>query len=369
MFLQSASILFVRAVLARNGRLLLVTLSSCAVAAVVATFQYSVYTSFLRASAVMPDALGGDFWVTSATVECFDFPDHFNEDYADAVAHFVPGATFRRVVVGFATWRSPLGRRGNVVVVGVDGSGLSDNGFIADASDLARLDLAPMASTGMQQASISNTTLHLEHVVTTVPTFLGAPYLILPFDRAREILGIDATGTSFLIGHSERNPSELAAVGALVAEAFPDITLVSARDFSASSARYWQHKTGAGLAILLAAVLAAVLMAILLSNGVLRFVQHYHHDLVSLLGHGATQRDITLIVAMIATLIAIVTMATAMLATPVMISAFQPLLPWVAFRHTDVIVPLLAVLLSLAVALVAARRAIAAFAPDIVFRS
>jgi uncharacterized Tic20 family protein len=317
----------------------------------------------------MPDALGGDFWVTSATVECFDFPNHFNEDYAAAVARYVPGATFRRVVVGFATWRSPLGRRGNVVVVGVDGTGLSDHGFTADASDLSRLDLTPIASAGMQLASVSDTTLQLEKVVSSVPTFLGAPYIVLPLDRAREVLGLDANSTSFLIGHFDGPSPDLDFVGAQVAKAFPDIALISAQAFSNSSARYWQHKTGAGLAILLAAVLAALLMAILLSNGVLRFVQHYHHDLVSLLGHGATQRELTLIVAMIATLIAGVTMTMAVLVAPVIIAAFHPLLPWVTFQLADTVVPLVAVLLSLGSAIIAARRAISAFAPDVVFRS
>jgi len=367
----SAPLLFVRAVLVRDGRFLLVTLTACAVAAVVAMFQYSVYTSFLRSSAVVPRLLGGDFWVTAATVECFDFPDPFNEDYAAAVARYVPGASFRRVVVGFASWRSPLGRRGNVVVVGLDDSGLPDDGFIADRSDLARLDLRPAAPARLQLASISDTTLHLEAVVTSLPTFLGAPYVLLPLDRAREVLGMDASTTSFLIGRlpGGRRSGDLATTTAEVARALPDIARVSAPEFAESSARYWQRKTGAGLAILLAAVLAALLMAILLSNGVLRFVQRYHHDLVSLLGHGATQREITRIVAAIATLIAAVTLVTAMLATPLLIAGFRPLLPWVAFHPADALLPMAAVLLSLGVALLAARRAIAAFAPDVVFRS
>jgi hypothetical protein len=90
---------------------------------------------------------------------------------------------------------------------------------------------------------------------------------------------------------------------------------------------------------------------------------------VSLLGHGANQRELTMIVAMIATLIALVTMTMAVLATPVIIAAFQPLLPWVTFQLADTSVPLAAVLLSLGSAIIAARRAISAFAPDVVFRS
>ena len=110
-------------------------------------------------------------------------------------------------------------------------------------------------------------------------------------------------------------------------------------------------------------------MAILLSNGVLRFIQRYHHDLVSLLGHGASQREITAIVAVVASLVAMVTSTVALLATPLLILVFRPLLPWVSFHASDAVIPLLAVLGALLIALVAARRAIAAFGPDVVFRS
>lgn len=361
--------LFVRAVLVRDGKFLAVTLASCAVAAIVAMFQYSVYTSFLRASAVVPRMLGGDFWVTSASVECFDFPYQFSQDYEGALSRYVPGAEFRRVVFGFATWRSPLGRRGNVAVVGVDGTGLPDNGFAADRSDLARLDLSSQLSAQPQFGSISETTLHLAQTVDSLPTFLGAPYVIVPFERGRELLGMDPNSTSFLIGDFPADRPDLIAARRLTARNFPDVSMLSATDFADSSARYWKRKTGAGMAILLAAVLAGLLMAILLSNGVLRFIQRYHHDLISLLGHGANQRDITVIVGSIAVLVALFTMAAALLVTPVMIALFRPLLPWVSFRPSDAIVPLLAVLASLLVALGAARRAIANYGPDIVFRS
>lgn len=361
--------LFIRAVLARDGKFLAVTLTSCAVAAIVAMFQYSVYTSFLRASAVVPRMLGGDFWVTSASVECFDFPNHFNEDYAGALSRYVPGANFRRVVFGFATWRSPLGRRGNVAVVGVDGTGLPDNGFAADRSDLARLDLSPAHSAQQQLGSISDTTLHLARTVESLPTFLGAPYIIVPFDRGRELLRMEANSTSFLIGDFSGGRQDLVAASQMASRQFPEVTILSSGDFSTSSSRYWQRKTGAGMAILLAAVLAGLLMAILLSNGVLRFIQRYHQDLISLLGHGANQRDITVIVASIATLIALVTMAAAVVVTPIMILLFRPILPWVSFQSGDTIVPLVAILLSLIIALGTARRAIAAYGPETVFRS
>lgn len=260
------------------------------------------------------------------------------------------------------------GRRGNVAVVGVDGTGLPDTGFAVDRSDLARLDLSGTAPRPFTQASISDTTLHLARTVDTMPTFLGAPYVVVPFERGRELLRMDPSSTSFLIGSLNGQAQDLTAARQAAALRFPEVTLLASGDFQASSSRYWQNKTGAGLAILLAALLAGVLMAILLANGVLRFIQRYHQDFVSLLGHGADQRDITLIVAGIATLIAAVTMISALVVTPVMILAFRGLLPWASFNLFDALVPLSTVVVSLGVALLAARRSIAAFGPEAVFR-
>ncbi len=366
----NASLTFVSLVVKRDWRSFVVTLACCSVAALVTCFQYSVYTSFVRASAVAPRFIGGDVWVTAATVECFDFPTPINEDYAATVARFLPGATFRRAVFGFATWRSPSGRRGNVAIIGVDGAQVDDLGFIVDQADLARLDLGTVAPGGQALATISNTTLRFAGTTDQLPTFLGAPYVVVSLDRGRALLGMDPSTTSFLIGDlpgADRGHIDAATRAA--ATSFPDIALRSAADFRDSSAAYWQGKTGAGMAILLAAVLAGLLMTILLANGVLRFIQRYHHDLISLLGHGAGKRDIALIVAGIALVIAVVTLMTAIAGTPVIIRAVAPILPWTSFQWSDAIVPTCAITGALLVAMAAASSAIAGYGPEAVFRT
>jgi hypothetical protein len=194
------AILFTRTVITRDWRFLSVTMTSCAVAAIVAMYQYSVFTSFLRAGAVIPRVVGADFWVTARSVECFDFPDPISEDYGATLARYVPGAHFRRVVFGFAPWRSPLGNSGNVAIVGIDDAGLPESGFAADRSDLARLDI-PSKPARFIEASIADTTLHLSHTVDTLPTFLGAPYVLVPFEAGRRMLRMDPNSASFLIGN------------------------------------------------------------------------------------------------------------------------------------------------------------------------
>jgi hypothetical protein len=366
---RSPALLFSRTVITRDWRFLSVTMTSCAVAAVVAMYQYSVFTSFLRAGAVIPRVVGADFWVTGRSVDCFDFPNPISEDYGATLARYVPNARFRRVVFGFAPWRSPLGNSGNVAVVGIDDAGLPESGFAADQSDLARLDI-PADAGRFIEASIADTTLHLSHTVDTLPTFLGAPYVLVPFEVGRRMLRMDPNSTSFLIGNfGEGDAASFASNLPRARTEFPEVSLVSAHDFETSSSRYWQRKTGAGAAILLAAILAALLMVILLANGISRFIQRYHQDLLSLLGHGASEREIGTIIALVAVLIAVVTSIAALVVTPVAILISKPLLPWVYFRMGDVWLPLLALVAAAAFAIFNSRRSVAAFGPETVFRS
>lgn len=366
---NSAPLLFVRTVVARDWRFLSVTLVSCAVAAVVASFQYSVFTSFLRAGAVIPRTVGADFWITARTVQCFDFPDPIGEDYAATLARYVPDARFRRVVFGFVPWRSPDGRRGNVAIVGIDNSGLPDTGFAADRSDLGRLDISSKAGAYIE-ASIADTTMHLARTVDTLPTFLGAPYIMVPFETGRRLLRMDPTSTSFLIGNfGASGPRDFDRLRTLSDREFPEVSIVTASEFETSSSRYWQTKTGAGAAILLAAVLASLLMILLLANGISRFVQRYHQDLLSLLGHGADEREISTIITLVAFLIAGVTAVATLAVTPFVILATKPMLPWVGFRIVDMAMPLLAVGAAIGVSVLSSRRAVRAYGPEAVFRS
>ena len=110
-------------------------------------------------------------------------------------------------------------------------------------------------------------------------------------------------------------------------------------------------------------------MVILLVNGVLRFIQRYFHDLVSLLGHGASQRDVGFIVTGIALTIAAATLLAALVVTPLLVLGFQPMLPWVVFSASDLVAPLTGTAAALVMALLSARGSLAAFAPDAVFRT
>ena len=373
----AAPLALVRAVVRRDWRSLQVTLVACAVAAVVTAFQYQVYTSFVRAASAGPQFIGGAVWVSAGSIECFDFPGVIGEDYAGLLARYFPSSNVRRVAFGFTGWTSPTGRRGNVALIGVDGAQdaagarLADTGFMADRSDLVRLDLAGGAG---QLATLGGETMQLAGVTNRLPTFLGAPYVVTSFEQARRLLRMDPGSAAYLVfdGDTAGTTAPSAAVAGQLRAAqaqYPELTLRTQQQFTASSARYWQFKTGAGAAILLAAVLASLLMMILLANGVLRFLQRYAQDLLSMLGHGAGQREVWLVAAGIAVVVAVLTLGAMLVLTPVMIAAAQPLLPWVAFVPGDTLVPAAAMLIALFGAIISAGSAVRQYGPEAVFRT
>ncbi len=246
--MSSTALLFVRTVIVCDGRFLVTIMLSCVVAATVATFQYSVYNSFRLASAVVPRVVAADYWIHARSVASFDFPTPFTEDYAAAAAGYFPDGQTRRVAFGFVPWRSPKGQRGNVARVGIDDLGISSNGFVANSSDLSRLDLAAMGL-GRDAATVGQETLVLECVVDNLAAFLGAPYILTDFATARRLLGMDPTSVAFLAGETGGQAASDITRAKLDLEArFPDIELSNGKDFASSSADYWLNKTGAGLA-------------------------------------------------------------------------------------------------------------------------
>ncbi len=363
----SLPLFFVSRVVHKDQRFVLFTIGVCAIAATVACFQFAVFMSFLRAGSVVPRALGGDVWIVAHGVECFDFPTPYGEDYDGVVARYLPDAQFRRVIFGFSTWRSPIGNRSNVAIVGVERAGIGETSFVADRSDLARLDVT---GNGFERASIGDTTLSLANVVRSLPTFLGAPYVMADFHTARRLLGQSNVLVSYLIADFPGGlPKDFDRQRAAASLRLPELDILTRDEFARSSSLYWQRKTGAGAAILLAALLAELLMIILLVNAIGRFVQRYDRDLLSLVGHGASGRDLFKILALVAGFITTATFAIALLFSPLVVALVHPMLPWVTFEITDMPIPALGALLGFAAVIVSARHALSAHGPAAVFRN
>ena len=349
-----------------DGRSLWFSIAACAIAATVATFQAAVFTSFLAAGAAGPRFLAADAWIVERGIECFDFPTPIAEDYRGALLAELPGARIDRVVIGYAGWLSPLGERGNVALIGVDGSGLTPREFRADRSDLRRLDLK-RDQTG---ASIGGRSVELEGVTTALATFLGAPYAVMDYSSAHEILNYPTDNAAMLaVYFPDGVPHDLRDRLKRIEARYPELGAVTGSAFETSSSAYWQNKTGAGAAILLAATLAALLMGLLLVNSVGRFVQRRQSDIISMLGHGASPSQIRAVLIAMAGFLVAASLGVSLLLVPLFVQVAHPMLPWVHFSLADLAFAVIVSLLCLVASVIAASRELGRFPPDAIFRS
>ena len=347
--LGSPALLVFGAIVRRDIGLLAFSLVACGIAATVATFQFAIFTSFVAASAAAPRFLAADAWITDRGAACFDFPSPLPEGYAGPLAAILPGARFDRVVMGFASYVSPGGARGNVAVIGSDGSGLAPRAFRSDVSEAARLGLDDGG-----EASIGGVTMQAAGTTDRLATYLGAPYALLRYETAQALLGMPADTGSYLAVHfPDGVPADLKARLARIEARYPEINARTGAEFEASSAAYWQGKTGAGAAILLAAVLASLLMALLLVNDIGRFVQRREADLVSMIGHGASSGQLAVLLGLIGLLLVGASLAQVLVAVPLLDAGFA----------------LLVAALALGVAITLATSALRRFPPDAIFRS
>ena len=150
---------------------------------------------------------------------------------------------------------------------------------------------------------------------------------------------------------------------------FPELGARTGAQFEASSSAYWQNKTGAGAAILLAAALASLLMGLLLINSVGRFVQRRQSDIISMLGHGASPSQIRAVLLAMAGFLVAAALGAALLMVPLMIRIAHPLLPWVHFSFADLVFVIVVSALCLIASVIAASRELGRFPADAIFRS
>lgn len=361
----AAAWLMLSAIARRDGRPLIGAILAAGIAASVATYQFAVYSSFLRAGAAAPGHFDAAVWISAHSVECFDFPTPFSADYDPAIRAYLPGATVRRLAFGFAPYIAPDGRRGNVAIIAADDTGLAPRHFLSDRSDRVRLGLGHGS-----EVSLGGLSFYQDAEVNSLSTFLGAPYVVTSFDEGAQAIGLPTGQLSFLlIDFPSGAPADLSARLARLEQHWPELSARTGADFASSSSFYWQVKTGAGAAILLAAILAALLMALLLTGGTARFLQRRQADLVSLVGHSAGPETLVGLVVGVAALIGLGALALALLFVPAAVALGDSYLPWVVAGAGDALFACIMTLLCTLFASAAGVRNVLKVSPDVIFRA
>ena len=322
------------ALIRRDWRSFLLAVLGSGIAALIAIFQFAVFTSFIVTAYAVPRFLDGDVWVTGRNVSSFDFPYPIEVDYGAQIVSRFPEARFRRVLFRFAPWEDPNGNRGNVAIVGVDDIPLPRRSFFVDETELDSMNLR---ADDDQMVFLGDTAFWNFRPIRGLATFLGIPYIVTSVEDAQDILDFPADMASYIIIDTPLDGGELDQLVSTIRTDFPGVSILTDRQFNKRTATYWMAKTGAGAAISLAAILAAVIMVIFLVTGISRFCQRYYDDFMTLIGLGYDHRIVRQLTTLVASLLVAGAMIIAIALLPIIEALTVPVVPWVSTKPQDVL--------------------------------
>jgi putative ABC transport system permease protein len=252
----------------------------------------------------------------------------------------VPGVVETgRVCMGFAVYRAPNGSQQTVAVVGADpniGSRFplpSPNVFPQDASpDAVLYDKSDRnlisASTLPMEVEINRRRALIDRQIEGYGGFLGVPFLFTSYANAAHYLGFGSDDAMYVVLRVADGYS-VSDVQKNLSRRFPEVDVLTKREFADKARKYWTIKTGAGGAILAAAVLGFLIGLVVVSQTIYANTIDNIEEYATLKALGASRAFVARVVLMQALICGVIGSILGLLAVLPIIREAKGLIPWV----------------------------------------
>jgi putative ABC transport system permease protein len=357
-----------------------VAVCGVAFAVLLMTFMGSLLFGFVAAAGRVINSTGGDIWMASRGVSCFDCAAPMPSRYRDVVLGVDGVEAAGRAVSGFTVWRKPSGAATTIALIGIDanvvgkiplafdtGTGASpDNAVVIDRSNTAAL--AAISVPTDVEIGVTPRRARVARIADGFGSFFAAPYVFTSYANAHEYFGLPAELTHFVIMRVSSDANIDNVVRDLRAR-FPDVDVWPTAAFAQQTSAYWLTQTGAGTAILMSAVLGLIVGIVVVSQNMYATVVDRLDEFATLKALGASAGLVRRCVVLQALILGFIGSAVGLLMTVPAVRAARSAISWV---ETPVWLPVVVLMIGLAMSVVAStvavRRAINAD-PASVFRA
>jgi len=299
-----------------NRRRLLVTLAGASLSVSLIVYQLFLIVGFIGSATAMIRSTNADLWVLAHEAQAFDFSAPLRRDHAFGVAGIAGVAEAAPVATGFA---GAVDSRGLPAVVALAGlpverfrlvaGGKREGAPVALRSDsFGFIDRTALAQFGVDgvpfDLEISGQRVRISNVMEGYATFLGSPFLVTSTTNAQRWLQLPAdvcTGIAVWL----RTGANLDATKQAIAQVYPELTVLTTREYARRSAIFWLLKTGAGGGLLLTAVLGFGIGLLIISQNLYAAVLESLEQYTTLRAMGIEQRTLQWVVISQATAIAL----------------------------------------------------------------
>lgn len=278
---------------------LIVTLVGILFSIVLVAVQLGLYLGSKKMIVGMIENSRADLWITAYGAKSFEESGTLqgNERY---LALSVPGvATVEPLIAAFNEWRKPGGGTALSVVVGTDlkeGSlkpwdvveGEAANLFAPHAVMVDRSYLDELGINGVGDAAqIDAIRVKVVGLTEGIRSFTTAPYIFMPLDRARSIMGLVNDQTTFLLVRLTPG-ADRATVQRALTERLPNVEVLTTETFRDRSLEHWLFQTGAGIALIGGALLGMLVGTVIVGQTLYSSTKDHLNEFATLRALGSS---------------------------------------------------------------------------------
>lgn len=280
---------------------LAVTLTGVVFAVVLMVVELGLFVGFNRATSTLIDHCRADLWVISKHVPYIEVGVPFNERKLYQ-ARAVPGVLrVEKFISRWTTWKHPAGQNESVQVVGYEPSshlvgpwnlvaGRVEDLAIPDSVIIDDIYRQKLGVRGLGQVvEIGGRRARVVGLTHGIRPFTTSPYVFTSFKRAQDYTKLAEDQTMFAL--VELAPgADLESVRRGIRERLSGVDVVTTREFSSMTRRYWMFTTGAGVSILLAAALGLIVGFVIVAQTIYATTMDHLREFGTLKAMGAPNR-------------------------------------------------------------------------------
>lgn len=312
--------------LLHNRRRLVAALAGVVFAVVLVNMEVGILLGFIANSSTVIDEMPADVWIMAAGTPNFDMCHNISEPTLQRV-RAVPGVDWaEKLIVSWSTWKTPEGNEENIEVIGLMPGGhlnipwpldppeagrlMEPWGVIIDRWEQARLKVKDAGDT----AEIFGKRFKVLGFTTGLRSFTTTPYGIMRFEDAAIASLIGPNTTSYVLVKA-RAPLTPVEMRDRLRREFSNVDILTKKEFSIRTQRYWLLTTGVGMAFLMAALLGFMVGGAVVGQVLYAMVVEQRAEFGVLKAMGAGRGFLCRIVLGQAVLIGLAGFAAGMLAT------------------------------------------------------
>ena len=278
---------------------LIVTLIGILFSIVLVAVQLGLYLGARKMIIGMIDNANAELWITAYGAKSFEEAGSLDGRQRH-IALSVPGvASVEPLIAAFNEWRKPDGGATLSVVVGTDMpvGGLKPwNVIEGDARAIFQPDAVAVDRTYLENlgvkglgdaAQIDAYRVKIVAMTEGIRSCTAAPYVFMPLARARDVMGMTSTQTTFLLVKLTPGADE-GVVQKAIASRLPGVEVLTTATFRERSLAHWLFSTGAGVALIGGALLGTLVGTVIVAQTLYSSTKDHLNEFATLRALGSS---------------------------------------------------------------------------------